>query len=40
LGKLLRVWELLTPNSMMPFLPEEMKMDMAGKGMISIKMEE
>jgi len=37
LGKLLGVWELLTPNSLLPFIDEGMKMEMAGKGYISIK---
>lgn len=37
LGKILEAWELLTPNSTMPFLPEELKQQMASQGMITIK---
>ena len=37
LGKLLNIWELLTPESLMPFLPQELKMQMAGQGLISIQ---
>ncbi|GAH51136.1 unnamed protein product, partial [marine sediment metagenome] len=37
LGELLGMWELLTPNNMVPFLNEEMRMKMAGRGFISIK---
>ncbi len=37
LGKLLNVWNLLTPESMMPFLDDNIKMQMAQAGMISIK---
>ena len=40
LGIILEVWDLLTPESIMPFLPQEMKMEMAGRGMISIKIKE
>ncbi len=36
LGKLLFAWSLRTPNSIMPFLDEEMKMQMAGMGMVTI----
>lgn len=37
LGHLLGVWQLLTPRNLMPFLPEDMQMEMAGRGMITIK---
>lgn len=37
LGKLLNVWDLLTPESVMPFLPDDLKMQMAGQGMVTIK---
>lgn len=37
LGKLLGVWDLLTPKSIMPFLPPELKQQMAGQGMITLK---
>ena len=37
LGELLGLWELLTPENMMPFLDDAMKMEMAGRGYISIK---
>lgn len=37
LGSLLGVWKLLTPNSVMPFLDEATKMQMAGSGYITIK---
>lgn len=37
LGKLLDVWNLLSPATMMPFLPDDLKMKMAGQGMVSIK---
>ena len=36
LGYHLELWELLTPNKLMPFLDDEMKSKMAGMGMISI----
>ena len=37
LGKLLLAWELLTPNSLIPSLGEEMRLQMAGMGMITIR---
>ncbi len=37
LGKILGIWDLLTPESIMPFLPPEVKQQMAGQGMITIK---
>lgn len=37
LGELLGVWELMTPNSMVPFLDEEMRMKIAEAGYIVIK---
>lgn len=36
LGSLLGLWQLLTPNTIMPYLPEETKMHMAGVGLITI----
>lgn len=39
LGHLLGVWKAMTPDTMMPFLPDEMKMKMAGAGMVSLKYE-
>lgn len=39
LGELLGAWELLTPNSIMPFLDDAIKMRMAGMGMITIRVE-
>ena len=37
LGELLGIWELLTPNSMVPFLDKDMRMKIAGAGYISLK---
>lgn len=40
LGKILGLWELCTPNSLMPFLGDDdavIKIKMAGMGMVSIK---
>ena len=37
LGNLLGVWKLLTPENMVPFLNEKLKMKMAGLGYVSIK---
>lgn len=37
LGSLLDTWQLLTPKNMMPSLPEDLQMEMAGRGMITIK---
>ena len=39
LGGILGIWELLTPNSMVPFLDEGMKMEMAGTGYVTIRAE-
>lgn len=36
LGKLLGVWELLTPASILPMLTRELQMELAGRGMIAI----
>lgn len=36
LGYLLGVWQLFTP-ALMPFLPKDMQMKMAGMGMVTIK---
>lgn len=37
LGKIVGLWDLLTPETMMPFLPDELKMQMAGQGMVAVK---
>jgi len=37
LGNLLGVWDLLSPETMTPFLPRELKLQMAGQGLITIK---
>lgn len=37
LGHLLGVWKVLSPATLMPFLPDDLKQQMAGSGMISIK---
>ena len=37
LGHLLGVWQALTPDTLMPFLAEDLKQQMAGMGMVSIK---
>ncbi len=36
LGHLLGIWKVLSPETMMPFLPPDLKQQMAGSGMISI----
>jgi hypothetical protein len=40
LGKLLGVWDLLTPNSILPDLDETIRMNMAGQGYITIKVKQ
>jgi hypothetical protein len=37
LGHLLGVWKCLCPETMMPFLPEALKQQMAGSGMVAIQ---
>jgi len=37
LGSILGVWDLLTPETLMPFLDDDMKKQMAGTGYITIK---
>ena len=37
LGELLGMWELMTPNNMVPFLDKEIRMKIAGTGYITIK---
>jgi len=37
LGELLGIWNLLTPENMMPFVNERLKMEIAGLGYITIK---
>ena len=39
LGHLLGIWQLLTPTSLMSFLPDDLQMQMAGQGMVTIKAE-
>lgn len=39
LGELIGLWGLMTPNKMLPSLPDDFKMQMAGQGMITIKAE-
>lgn len=39
LGHLLGIWELRSPDTMLPFLPKEQKMDMAGSGYVTINWE-
>ena len=36
MGELLGIWKLMTPNSLMPLLSDDVKSQMAGMGMISI----
>jgi len=36
LGSLLGMFELLTPEKLMPFLPQDLKNQMAGMGMVSV----
>jgi hypothetical protein len=37
LGDLIGMWELLTPNKLLPSLPNDLKMQMAGQGMVTIR---
>lgn len=37
LGHLLGAWKALTPDTLMPFLPEHLKQKMAGQGMVSLQ---
>ena len=37
LGHLLGAWKALTPDTIMPFLPEDLKKQMAGQGMVSLQ---
>ena len=39
MGADLGLWELLTPTSLMPFLSEELRLEMAGGGYVCIKAE-
>ena len=38
LGHLLGMWDLLTPNTIMPDFPDELKMRMAENGLVAIKL--
>ena len=40
LGGLLGAWKVLSPDTMMSFLPEDLKQKMAGSGMVSLQFEE
>lgn len=37
IGSLLGLWELLTPSSLLPDMPEDVRKMMAGQGMVSIR---
>lgn len=37
MGKLLELWTLLTPNTLFPDFPDDLKMKMAGSGFVAIK---
>lgn len=37
LGHLLGVWKAMSPDTVMPFLPEGLKQQMAGRGMVSLQ---
>jgi hypothetical protein len=37
LGKYLAIWDLMTPTTMLPMMPLELRQKMAGSGMITIK---
>jgi len=37
LGHLLGIWKVLSPEQVMPFMPKEMKMQMATRGMITYR---
>jgi hypothetical protein len=37
LGDLLGVWKALTPDTITPFLPEDLKLNMAGQGLVSLQ---
>ena len=37
LGHLLGVWDALCPNTIMPFLSKELKMEMAGMGLVALR---
>jgi hypothetical protein len=39
LGHLLGVWTALSPDTMIPSLPEDLKQQMAGRGYVSLKYE-
>ncbi len=36
-GHLLGVWKALSPDTVMPFLPEDLKQKMASQGMVSLR---
>lgn len=40
LGAVLGLWKALTPDTMMPFLPKELKNQMAGQGYVALKVEQ
>jgi len=37
LGHVLGIWKALTPDTIMPFLPDDVKQQMAGNGMVALK---
>ena len=37
LGTVLGIWDLLAPETVMPFLPDELKQQMAGTGYVTLK---
>ena len=37
LGGLVKAWKVLSPETVMPFLPAEMKMEMAGRGLVCLQ---
>ena len=37
LGHLLKAWTAMSPDTMMPILPDNMKVKMAGMGMVTLK---
>jgi hypothetical protein len=39
LGHLLGAWKALTPNTLLPSLPEDLKMQMAGQGFIALQVQ-
>ena len=40
LGHLLDVWKALSPDTIMPSMPEDLKQQMAGRGLVSLQYQE